>query len=321
MSGFEPIGMALAGSGSSIAGSKLGMAMGGNSKQPDVGAQITKMVNNQNKILNEYLEKALVATGNTTFQAIGEQRQAQKNSSNTLLDYLNKASQQAKLNSMYGLQNSRATLQPTMDAGFTAQDALMDSLGLSRPVVGSGTVQNALLNQALLPQQQDILLGQYGGKAPTLGAAPTAPVNKAVAPKSVAYYQSTLTPDQVNQFIRANSKDRQSTNGTYITDYYGPGSYMRTTGMNGQFTPSASLLEQARKDAAQGAFNSAQAEYNNQNNIYNQAMNQYKQQQTQYGQQKQVYDTYNTQLNQLSQQYADPMTQSILKAYNQGYLK
>lgn len=311
--------MTLAGVGGNAAGAyaanALGKALdGGGSKGPDIGEQITNLVNNMNGTLNQYLTKALDANNDYNSKARGTINQSAKSAQNRLLEYLGKASEEAKKNTMFGVNQSAAYNQPTISAGNAGRDALMDSLGLARPVVGSEAVQQSLLKQGQL-QNAMSELGAYKGTAKPADLTATAPVW--VKNPTFQEYSKTAKP---------------STNMAALMQQYGyglnwSGSGQRATDAQGvSYDPQwGNILAQNDKTMQQRYI---QDQYNTVTKSrwddYLKQQKQYATQQSNYQSQLQKYNAenaaYQGQVQGINNQYApSALEQSILQAYNQGY--
>lgn len=282
--------MALAGPAGSVAGSLLGgLAAGGSgsSTQPDVGQQITQMVNQQNGILNEYLQKAIKDSTGYTATAVNATNAANTNAQNTLSNYLTNATNTANQQSQQGNALSRATASPVIGNGLGAQDALMDSLGLRRPVIGTAALQNALQAPELAKQGIAALgtavtnPGQFNGQTPTLAGN--------VDPNS-------LGTQSVIDYIK-----RQGD------------SYMNSLAPNWDAKWNTANYVNSNTRAA--LANELNASHQQQ---YQQQQQQYAQQQQQYQGALQNYNNYQGQVQGVNNQYMTPQVQSILQAYNSG---
>lgn len=322
------MGEVLVGTLGSIAGSKTAQLIGGgDDAQPDVGEQITQLVNGMNNTLNDYLNRSLSVTQNYTDQAINQSTKYLGQANTNLTNYLAQAQRQAQMNSLYGQNINRAYLQPTIQAGNTALDAYMDSLGLKRPVVGTNAVQQALTDKALKEQSIGFLNSQYGGNLPTNpGSAPIAPTQQA------AYQPSE---QEIRAYITQNSNQGRG---------MAPGGLQIYTGMNSPWQESRGPRMQAPSGWSQQAFNEATMytdinKIDQNSPIYKNAMlgltipkqqaadAAYQQQQQAYNAQNQQYQSnlanynqYSDALNNINANFnTSPMQDSILNAYQAGY--
>lgn len=147
-----------------LAGAKFGQMAGKwlGGDQGGIGSQIDQLVNTQNQTLNDYMNKALQSSAYYTGLGKDTLMDARDKGQANLVDYLNKATQQAKAQSQYGQQGARAALSPMLSAGMGGLDSYMDSLGLSRPITGYGALQLANMQQAQQDQARNEYLLEHG---------------------------------------------------------------------------------------------------------------------------------------------------------------
>lgn len=148
-----------------LLGGGLGGLLGGGKKQPDIGEQITQLVNRMNDTLSQHMEKARNANQQGTRQAkktiedyLGQARM-------DLSKYLLQAKQDAASNMWGGYQTAKAYNAPAMYAGNQALGAYMDTLGLSRPTAGFNAMQSALVNDA----DRQLMQSMFMSAAPEQG--------------------------------------------------------------------------------------------------------------------------------------------------------
>lgn len=208
-----------------LAGGGLGQLAGGSSgsSQSDLptannsqGLYYTPgFVNQMNTMLQSGLNTANSDLLNTTVQGQSELTGQQQASQQALTSANSAANSALQTSANNGLSQYMALNQPYAQAGYQAQDALSDSLGLTRPTAGSGAVASALFNQN---QAQQAMAGL--GAAPTVMATPTAPTNNVGTLQS---YLSGLTPDQINTYFQNNltaSEGSESSNQALNQMYY-----------------------------------------------------------------------------------------------------
>jgi len=281
-----------------IMGAGLGSFLGGKgSKQPDIGEQITELVNRMNDNLNQYLEKAMGYTTKQTDKAIAQQGISKKAANDYLIQYLQKAQQQAQQNAWMGQQQQRAFLSPMMMAGNSALDSYMDSLGLSRPTVGYGAIQNSLLANA-----DQNYLKQMLGPAPQVGNAVDDP-GKSPSPL-------TMT---MNEKIKAINAAPGGFLG-WASQQFGSGvagdmaGGLRGSPKNGDFY---NLVNQwADNNIIKPKNQAAMDQYNQQKAAYEQ-----------YQQQLAASNAYNQQLSSIYSQGPNAQQQGILAALQNGMIR
>lgn len=294
----------------SVAGNAVGSIGGKGGGQPDLQKQITSMVNYQNLILNNARQNAINSSTGYTNQAVGAQNTGMTNASNSLLQYLNQATNQAQQQSLLGNLNSLGLSQAYLNTGGKATDALMTSLGQSVPVVGTANIQKALSDRAASQQAIQLAtqqaLQKYGinGLAPSNpGSAPTAPT------QTLEDIQKSVTIDTLLGYINSH---RDPSNPQSIYDLPN-GGYGNMIGLDTRDKALAALqnrnstnnLGTLYDQFTQNQYQGLQDTYNNQLNTYNQNLN--------------TYNSYNNLISQAQAQNAlSPMDTSILSAYNQG---
>lgn len=296
-----------------VAGGKVAQMMGGGGGQPDIGQQITDMVNQQNKILRTYVDKAITSSTSYTNDAIrGTYAQTQQ-ANNYLTSYLDKARDEAKMNTFMGLQGSYNIAQPYMQAGGKATDALQTSFGFGVPLVGTAALQDALHAKDTTTQARqtgmEALLKQFGGSAPTApsGPAPTKPL--------LANTPNNL--DNVIDYIAKNlylSTDPASISGQGAWFIRGLENSVGARPAYDGAAPAQAAWTIARDPnvvkivnplSTQATYQGLLDKYNTQNQAYQTASTR--------------YNNYTNQVNGLNAQTAlTPMQQSILDAYNKG---
>ena len=323
--GMSPLDLAaMAPVAGGVTGSVLGglAGGGGGSSQPDIGSQITQMVNTQNGILYQYLQKANAEAANYTNTGVKDINSGMTNATNALNAGLTGATTQANNNAQAGLNAYAATIKPYEMAGGNAMDKLSDSLGITRPTVGTFAVQNALQNQAESQRQITAL-----GKAPTVGTAPTAPT----APLTLQDYLSMVdTPGNPSSmsYVQSHNVDQGDGRGFLYT---GPGGSFTdmsngTVGTVGAPLPpgvtggmsnaqiaaqNAAILASGRQGAAQDMLTAANNQYTKQNTTYQSNLKSY-------NSALDAYNTYQGQYGAAQGLISDPTTQSILAAFNSG---
>lgn len=297
-----------------IGGAKAAQALGGgDSSQPDIGAQITEMVNKQNGILQDYLNHAMERASNQFGQAVQGQQTQLATGTNQLISYLNSANTAAQSNANQAMTYAPIYNQPTITAGNNALDYLSDALGIPRSVVGSNAVQSAKLNQ-----------NQYNLGVGALGSKPSDPGQFTQAAPSTDVNTYTPTQDQINQYVRSHlstvslDKDGGLGTGGATQHYYTGGGSPGPQAGPDSLQRAGMLVEAA---VPQNVMRAATPTV--QNNLMQQAQQDYAQAQQQYNTNLQNYNTYNTNVSNLSNQYgmgSGTMTSSILAALNAGMM-
>lgn len=279
--------MAIAGAASSVAGSELGNAMGGgDSTQSPYSTP--DFVGQMNNLLATAMNNAIGTSTNYTNQATAQQNQSLNASTNALNSSLTNATNSATSSLQNGLNQSMALNSPLAIAGYGALDAYQDSLGLSRPKEGSGTLANQLYSSAqaapILQQMQQLGQGQQ------LGSAPTAP--------TLQSFEQQYTPEQISNYIAQNTSPV----------FHGGQGFGVFNGVQAPLLVDLQSNPTLRADAvsqmAQPAYNNALSQYNTQNTAYQTASNN----QTQ---QMQL-------MNQLQSLGYSPQAQNAAQSYQQG---
>jgi|SRR6185437_7306930 len=290
----------------SVAGSltaeKLG---GGSSNKIDMSGYYStpNFIYQMNDMLQNGLDKAMQYETNYTNQGINQQNQSLSNANQAIQTGLNNANQQAQNISDKGLQQYQTLNAPYTSAGYNALDSYMDSLGLSRPQVGSQAIVSAT-------QQAN----NIKSKLAALGAAPSNPgLFNQQAPSQVDLSQ--LTPQQVQQYINQNTTVNPTSGLSYYTGYNGaaqgsgPGTWNAADVLNNKALsqgslPSVSANNPIYINAAQGL----------QQQLFNQAQQQYSTNLNNYNQQVQGYNNYQQQAGQIASQISPEQLQ-LAKTY------
>lgn len=271
----EPGMMALSG----MAGGKLaGFAAGDSSSGNGMGG-----LDAMNNILNTALNNAINQATEYTNQANQQLNIYNANAQRQLKEYLGKATNEIKDQSMQGFNMSQALNAPYANAGYSAIDALQDSMGLKRTQAGSQALSQALLQDTMVQQQ----LKDMG------------PRITPVAPQSLEYYKSQISPGQIEDYIRANMQENANL-GLYGGAQGNQGAVINIGGQ--QF---AELNPQLLLNHAYGAA---------QDYLSNQALSNA---QAQFTQQQKAYGDYTAKANQMLTNYS-PEQQALAAAYKRG---
>ncbi len=144
----------------SAAGGALGNMMGGGGSD---GVDIDQVLAQYNQVLDDALGKAIQSVTQGTNQATGQLNQSLGTATNILNNATGQAGQTATDYTNRGFNMGQNLNTPYREAGYNANDALMQSMGLFTPLGGSSKA----VRQGQYGQQAQDLLKQYGGKAPT----------------------------------------------------------------------------------------------------------------------------------------------------------
>lgn len=287
------VGMAVAGTAANAAGAALSPS----GKAPELTYSTPGFITTMNNMLQGALNNAIGTSTNYTNQAIGQQNQSLNTATNALNTGLSGATQSALQQAQNGFNTSQALQAPYAGAGYGALDAYQDSLGLSRPQMGSQALSSALTNTANVQNQLQNLFSQYGTTPPTApGAAPT-------GPQDLSYYSQQVTPQQVQQYLAQNTKQNWN-NGVASLQYTGanaPNFAGKSGAMGWNPAQQSELNSVAQNYLAQQAYNQAQQQYQQQLNQYNNQLN--------------TYNSYNKALSSINY---NPQQAQIAAAYNQG---
>jgi len=179
------LGMALAATGSSVAGSLLG-----NKVAEMMGGGEDPLLEAYNKELNAALDNAIKASRSYMNQGVDSLNTGLNSATNVLNTGYNRAIFQLTSNTNAGFNLSQALAQPFRTAGYNAQDALSASMGLSTPQGGTANLaeQNSRIQQANLYGKQ--IFGESG--------APSGSSLLSAADPN-AY---TTTPDKITDYIK-----------------------------------------------------------------------------------------------------------------------
>lgn len=260
------IGPELAGG---MAGSALGSMMGGGG-----GGGDNKLMDQYNFLLNGALQNAINTSTNYTNQAKDQLNSGLGNATNAFNTGLTNASNQLipYTNAAFGM--GQALLSPYRNAGYAANNALLQSLGLPTQDLNAA-------NQQYLGQQASLFRQQLTGNSNVDITAPTGP-----AP-TLDNYLNQVTPQQIQDYIKQNTKATQLQNGNVVSNggfsgqaYSGAGynngtpytAYNDNGGLN-QILNDPTVTNQAKQYLAQQAFNTANQQYQTQQNNYNQYQN------------------------------------------------
>lgn len=300
--GSEGLGGALMGAGS-LASSIMGG--GGGTSMADMQKEASQMyftpdfINTMNTMLQKAQDNAIAQSTTYTNEGVQQQQQSLQNANNALSSYLAQGIQQSQQASQQGFNLSQALQAPYAQAGYNALDAYQDSLGLSRPQMGSAALSANLTQAANQSQAIQALQQQYGTTPPVLGSAPVAPdINADLNNVTAQQIQDAISQDIIK------NNPNQAVN-TYT--YKGPGGTVQLGGNTGP-------------EMSQTYLNSNPAIYNAQkqslaDQVYQQQLTQYNQQQQAYQAQQQLVNNYNSTLQGIN---FNPQAASIAAAYNQG---
>jgi len=199
----DSIGMMAA----SLGGAKLAQwAQGGSGASGPGTIDVAAGINKMNSLLSQGLDKALNYSQIQTNAAVGQENKALGASTNALNNALTNTTNTVNQQLNSGLQQYIAAQSPYASAGYGALDQYQDSLGLSRPTIGSqGMAQGQQqLNQLMSSPEYKALLDsaqKAGISNPYSGVVPNAPTNNTGTLQS---YLNQVTPQQVQQYLQNN---------------------------------------------------------------------------------------------------------------------
>ena len=301
--------------GGALSGSALAGAVSPSSG--GTGIDVQAGINKMNKLLQQGLNEALNYTQTNTNKATGFEQTALQNATSALNNAMTSGSSQIQGLLNQGTAQYTAAQSPFAQAGYAANDALMDSLGLSRPTVGSAAMAQA---QSQLASIQP-LLQQLQSSASTAGisnpyavnSAPTAPI----APQ-LSSFAGQITPQQIQQYIEGNSRNgKVFQNGTNnVMGYYTPTGTMAYNAQQNQpgFAAAVSRDNTGTQQAVQNYL--AQQAYQNAMGTYNNTtMPAYQTQLGNFNNYNQAYQNLQGQLNNMN-----PQAIQLALAQNRGLL-
>lgn len=305
--------MPLAGAGGNLLGKKIADWTGATDKPevPLIKFETPNFVKEINGMLQNYLQQAMAANQFGTDQAVNTQRQYLDQATGSLNTNTQAAIKAADQYGKVGFAQSQALASPYSMAGSTGLDAYMDSLGLSRPKMGSG--QLAQINYQHASAQP--VLDQFRQLGNSSLTAPTAPTFNPTARPTATFedISKQISDQQVTNYIKANTKRY---NGEKDPRFKDPVSrYERW------YAPSTAneVMTNARKSLVDQRLGQIQAQYNqaaqaNQQQ-YNTALQGYNTQQGAYDKQIAQRADLIGLFNQLG---LNPQTHNIAQAYQQG---
>ncbi len=300
----------------------------GKNKQPDIGKQITELVNKMNNTLETYMREGIQASEDKTWYGYNVVNESIGKNQNILQDYLNKGTEAAKQNIYQGQVDAAGYLQPQLQSGGAGLDAYMDSLGLRRPVVGSYALQDAITKK----NTRDTAMSNLGPVIGNPGSAPIAPDYTAV--------RASVSPDLIKQKISKNlvntnpfgtgnkywtwMQPEGSTAGPLLYGNNGVGEFYNRGQEPGFASGNVPIFN--REEAVNALYNNPtyynNAYYDAGSEVVGAAQNNFAAQLGQYNSAKAAYDAYTANVNKVNQDTGlNPMTQAILDAYSQGYMK
>lgn len=289
-------------------GSKLGQLMSGNQKQPDIGQQITDLVNNMNNTILQYGGKAIATNDLNTGNAVNAQNQYLQSAISGLNSSVDKATLSSQLQSLLGYRQAQAQNAPTISAGNVARDQWMDTLGLSRPQAGS----DAIYNQGVKASDNALSNYIYNSHAPQNNVGP-AVSNPGAAPVRQTYNAADGShAAEIQAQLQGNRDGGGLVNGMmyspgtlspfykYLMEQVGSSNYQGL--MNGRSGGSVAASNDIIKNSAMNYLN--QLNQAPLDATYNQAA-------AAYNPKKQAFDAYTTASNQYNtqaQQYQQMMS-------------
>jgi hypothetical protein len=298
--------------GAAMGATKLGSMLGGGGDKPEIPLikfQTPDFVREINSMLEGYLKQAI----NTQKDYLG---QATGSLNTNTQAAINAAKQYGNL----GFAQSQALASPYSMAGSTAMDAYMDSLGLSRPKMGSGALAQAQYAYA----SAQPLLDQFRQTGNNPLTAPTAPTKGAVTvqPGNFKYISSKITKDQINNFIKAHTYSKPGEMDPRFKDpVTGWEGWYRMDGSKDRFGKDtlSDVMSRAKQAIATQQFNQLNQKYHNaikaNDKSYNTNLNAYNTQQSAYD--KQVAERAQL-LALFNQSGLNPQTAKLAQAYSQG---
>lgn len=237
-------------------------AIGSKKKQPDIGQQITDLVNTMNDTVLSYAGKAIASNDEASGRGVTTLQNYLKDAIGTQEKYLQKGTIGSQMQSMLGYNQAKANFMPTIQAGNNARDTWMDTLGISRPVAGSDSIYQAQTKAA------DEAMYNYFAQSNTQNAP------KAVNAPGAAPLYPSITQDDLSIFLTNTKNDSNS-------DFY-----RSVIGQLGEGAGKALLQGGANPEALKGLASAY---------LINQRMPTYNQQMSAYNQQKAAYDKYQQQ--------------------------
>lgn len=307
------VGSAAADTGAAAAG-----GFGGGNPTSDIDT----LVNEMNSTLNQYLNKGLGAASNYTNQAIGQQNTSLNNATNALQTYLGNATQAYQNGANQGVDQFRALQAPYANAGYNALDAYQDSLGLSRPQMGSAALSSALFNSAKVnPLMQGLLSAAKANNNANASLAPTAPNMQTFLNNAT----QNVTQQQIQDYINQHTASARLRNGQVISPSsqgYSPTEGFAGLSYTGVGAPTSGdnvYLMNNQPQAYQNLYNNSDISSAVKNYLAQQAATPlYNQANTLFQNQNNAYNALNS---YLSQSGMTPQQLGVAQAYNQGLFR
>lgn len=282
---------ALAPIAGSLAGSGLASIAGGSGG----GGQPTPM-DMYNQILNQALQKAIQNSTSYTNQAIGQQSQSLADANKLTTDASKEAQRQLLQTTGQGFNLGQGLLSPYRNAGYAANDAYLQSLGLA-PTGGANAANQGALNQSV-----GLLNQQFGG---------TAPVNPtAVDPEAI---KASITQQQVQDYINQNTKAVNLRNNQVVNGAPGQNGGFAGVQYTGAFAPNGSLLAYNANGGLQGILGNKEITGQVQSMLQQQAIDKAN---ADYEKGLTTYNDYQNQLSQIQQLY--PVTSGTSQGSGQS---
>ena len=249
-----------------IAGTVLGSAVGGRGGSGDNYGQLYSQYN---AILNNALQQAINSSTNYTNQAVDQQNQSLNAATGSFNNGYNNALQQLISNTTGGFNIGQGLLTPYRDAGYAANDAYSQSLGLATPVGGSQTQADAAAKKAQANLYAQQVFG--AGGLPTGSSILTSPTS----PNSISVDPSSISQKQVQDYITHNISTIAGGNGEF--NYDGVGNQYIRRGTTDQIVADPRIQQavsqllsqqqaQQQNAAAQQQYQTQQTAYQNQQN-------------------------------------------------------
>lgn len=279
---INPGVMAMGAALGSAGAAKLGASLAGGGGSSQAPYYTPSFVNQMNTMLNSSLNQAINSSTAYTNQGVSQLNTSNQAATDALKQYLASGTQAAQGAAQQGLFDYKTAQSPYANAGYAANDKLMQSLGLATPKGGSAnSVQMQQMGAQLAPLLQS-LKGQY-----TAGDAPTAPTLGATAAPELwnTTFDMNASQKQIQDALIANGRSRDNAN-RYASNLHGTlasnpdqlvnslkkmgltDSSLYTAGVNTLHNRSVQDQYAQQQQQAKQTYNGAMDQYNTQKGIF-----------------------------------------------------